>query len=85
MQIEKEGKNRDDLLEFLKKKDVHAGIHYPIPIHMQPAYEELQHYAGSLPVTEKVSKQILSLPMFPELSEEQIQFVCENVKEYMKN
>lgn len=78
-------KNRDDLLEFLKKKEIFAGIHYPIPIHMQPAYEELSKYIGSLPVTEKYSREILSLPMYPELSEEQIQFVCDAVKEYMNN
>jgi dTDP-4-amino-4,6-dideoxygalactose transaminase len=51
---------------------------------MQPAYEELSSYAGSLPVTEKYSREILSLPMYPELSEEQIQFVCDAVKEFMK-
>ena len=73
------------MLEFLKKKEIFAGIHYPIPIHMQPAYEELSRYAGSLPVTEKYSREILSLPMYPELSEEQIRFVCDSIKEYIRS
>ncbi|MBS3137396.1 DegT/DnrJ/EryC1/StrS family aminotransferase [Candidatus Woesearchaeota archaeon] len=77
-------KNRDALLEFLKKKEIFAGIHYPIPIHLQPAYAELQQYAGKLPVTEKYSREIISLPMYPELSEEQIRFVCDAVKEFMR-
>jgi dTDP-4-amino-4,6-dideoxygalactose transaminase/methionyl-tRNA formyltransferase len=71
---------RDKLLEFLKNSNIFAGIHYPIPIHLQKAYEELGYKKGSFPVTEKFADEILSLPMFPELTEEEIIFVVETIK-----
>ena len=60
--------NRDDLLKFLAKNDVFAGIHYPEPVHTQPAYKNNINISGNLGITEKISKEIISLPMFPELS-----------------
>lgn len=73
--------NRDKLLEYLNAKSVFAGLHYPIPIHLQPAYSSLGYKKGDYPVTEEYSGKILSLPMFPELTEEQIHFACELIKE----
>jgi len=78
-------KERDKLLEYLKSKGISPGVHYPIPLHLQPAYKYLNHKEGNFPVAEKCSREILSLPMFPELTEEQISYVCEKIKEFMQN
>ncbi len=60
-------------------------IHYPIPIHLQEAYKNLGHKEGDFPVTERLAKRILSLPMFPELTEEEIRYVCDSVKSFLKD
>ncbi len=75
-------KNRDELLSFLHKNGVSAGIHYPIPIHLQIAYKDLGYKKGDFPITEKYADEILSLPMFPELTDEQINFVVGLLKEF---
>jgi dTDP-4-amino-4,6-dideoxygalactose transaminase len=73
-------KNRDGLIAKLGEKDIHCGIHYPIPLHLQDAYKSLGKGNGSYPVTEKVTSEIVSLPMFPELSPDQISRVVEEIK-----
>ncbi len=73
---------RDELSRFLNNKGIGTGIHYPNLIHLQPAYKELGYKLGDFPVSEKISKQILSLPMFPELTEEQIHIVVDKIKEF---
>lgn len=75
-----QSENRDDLMTVLKDADIQTGIHYPIPIHLQPAYEFLGHKEGDFPEAEKQAKQLLSLPMFPELANEQIERVANAVK-----
>jgi dTDP-4-amino-4,6-dideoxygalactose transaminase len=62
---------RDKLLEYLKQNGVEAGIHYPLPLHLQPAYAELGYRQGDLPVTEVVAATCLSLPLYPEMSDVQ--------------
>ncbi len=62
---------RDRLLTFLKTHGVEAGIHYPVPLHLQPAYAELGYQRGELPVTEIVADTCLSLPLYPEMTEAQ--------------
>ena len=74
---------RDDLMAYLNERDIQSGIHYPIPIHLQSAYAELGLGVGSLPVTEKAAGEIVSLPMFPELTDEQIGHVCEGVRGFL--
>jgi dTDP-4-amino-4,6-dideoxygalactose transaminase len=71
---------RDELQAWLKSQGIFTGIHYPIPIHLQKAMEFLGYQPGSLPVTEHVVSQILSLPMYAELSEEQIAYVADSIK-----
>lgn len=71
--------NRDELQQRLTAAGVQSGVHYPIPIHLQPAYASLGYKPGDLPVTESLSERVLSLPMFPELREEQIARVVEAV------
>ncbi|MGB8657345.1 MAG: DegT/DnrJ/EryC1/StrS family aminotransferase [Candidatus Zixiibacteriota bacterium] len=75
-------KNREKLIDFLKQKGVFTNIHYPIPIHLQNAYGFLGYKKGSFPVTEKCVDEILSLPMFAELTEEQIKYTAECIKEF---
>ena len=60
---------RDWLKQSLQEEGVNTIIYYPIPIHRQPAYDHLQLEAGSMPTTERLCAQVLSLPIFPELSE----------------
>jgi len=71
---------RDQLVESLKQKGVMAMIYYPVPIHLQAAFKNVGLKQGSLPVTEKLTEQVMSLPMFPEITREQQQQVAEAVK-----
>jgi len=73
---------RDELLAWLKQQGVGAGIHYPVPIHLQKAVSYLGYGPGSLPVTEQVVGEILSLPIYAEMSEVQIGYVAGTVKEF---
>jgi dTDP-4-amino-4,6-dideoxygalactose transaminase len=74
--------NRDGLQEFLLERGIQTLIHYPNPAHLQKAYSYLGYKPGDLPVTEYATKRILSLPMFPQLTDSQIDFVIENIREY---
>jgi dTDP-4-amino-4,6-dideoxygalactose transaminase len=75
---------RDALREFLQERGVQTGIHYPTPIHLQPAYTDHGWRKGDFPVAEELASRIVSLPMFPELSGEQIDYVCDQVAEFVK-
>ena len=63
--------DREGLMEHLKKAGIGTGIHYPIPLHLQKAYKAMGYSVGDFPVTEKAAAEIVSLPMFPQLIEEQ--------------
>ncbi len=76
---------RDDLMEYLKSKDIYCGIHYPVPLHLQKAYESLALDKGAFPVSEKVAGEIISLPMYAELTEEQIHYVAEMIRSFPTN
>lgn len=73
---------RDNLQASLSKEGIGTGIHYPIPIHLQPAYASLGYKQGDFPVTERAAVRSLSLPMFAELSSEEIQFVADRIWSY---
>lgn len=75
---------RNDLMAYLGQRGIQTGIHYPVPIHLQPAYVELGYRKGDFPVTEQVAQEILSLPMYPELTSEQIELVAETVREFYR-
>ena len=68
-------RDRDNLLKKLKEEEIACGIHYPIPIHLQKAYNCLDHKKGDFPISERCSEEFLSLPMYPELKKEQIDLV----------
>lgn len=73
-------KNPVAMLDSLKEKDIFCAMHYPLPLHLQKAYEFLGYKKGSFPVAEKCAEQQLSLPMFPELKPEQIEYVADEIK-----
>jgi len=72
---------RDELKAYLKERGIGTLIHYPVPIHRQPAYAGRSRREEHLPNTEKIAGQILSLPMFPELREEQARIVARKIRE----
>lgn len=76
---------RDALVKHLADRGVQTGIHYPIPIHLQKAYSNLGYSRGSFPLTERLADEIVSLPMYPELSADQIQVVANAVEEFFRN
>jgi dTDP-4-amino-4,6-dideoxygalactose transaminase len=72
--------DRDALRASLAEQGIQTGIHYPVPLHLQPACAAFAPPEGSLPVTERLAGRILSLPMFPELTHDEIEWVCEGVR-----
>jgi dTDP-4-amino-4,6-dideoxygalactose transaminase len=72
---------RDELRRFLEAKGIGCGVHYPIPIHLQKAWRNLGYSEGAFPIAENLAKEFLSLPMFPELSDQQIEHVAHCVGE----
>jgi dTDP-4-amino-4,6-dideoxygalactose transaminase len=75
-------KKRNELLEYLIKNGIQAGIHYPIPIHLQPAYRNRIRTAFSMAVTERLAEEVLSLPMYPELSLFDVERVIEVMNKF---
>lgn len=73
--------DRDGLAEKLAERGIQSGIHYPVPLHLQPAYSRMNLKEGSLPVTEKLCSRILSLPLYPEMEDWMVPTVVEAVKE----
>ena len=77
-------KKRDQLIKYLKKKGVGSSIHYPIPIHLQPAAKALGYKKGDFPEVEKQAKSILTLPVNENLNANHIKFVCKIVNNFFK-
>ncbi|MDI7277793.1 MAG: DegT/DnrJ/EryC1/StrS family aminotransferase [Anaerolineae bacterium] len=75
---------RDGLLAYLREGGVGAAVHYPVPCHLQPALRGLGYGRGDLPVTEQVAEEVISLPMYPELSEEQRLRVVELIRAFFQ-
>jgi len=75
---------RDALDEYLKSKEIGTSIYYPIPLHLQKCFEYLGYKKGDFPVSEKLCETVLALPMFPELTEDEVSFVCETIREFYK-
>jgi dTDP-4-amino-4,6-dideoxygalactose transaminase len=73
---------RDHLRAYLRERDIGAGVHYPVPCHLQPAFQHLGYKSGDLPVTEKVVGEILSLPMYAELTDGQQIYVADAICEF---
>jgi dTDP-4-amino-4,6-dideoxygalactose transaminase len=75
-------KDRDKFMAYLGEKGISSGIHYPIPLHLQKAYAFMKKGPGSFPVAEKCASEYVSLPMFAELTDEQVAYVVEQIKGY---
>lgn len=73
-------RHRDDLKAFLKAHSIGTLTHYPIPVHLQRAYRELGYRAGDLPVTETCAREVLSLPLYPELEDSDVKEICELIR-----
>jgi dTDP-4-amino-4,6-dideoxygalactose transaminase len=78
------GGRRDDLRKYLGERGIGTQIHYPVPIHLQQSAEFLGYRKGDMPITEKVASEVLSLPMFAELTDEQLERVADSVRSFMK-
>jgi dTDP-4-amino-4,6-dideoxygalactose transaminase len=78
------GGRRDDLRKYLGERGIGTQIHYPVPIHLQQSAEFLGYRKGDMPVTEKVASEVLSLPMFAELTDQQLERVADSVRSFMK-
>ena len=74
--------DRDALRQHLADDGIATGLHYPVPLHLQPAYAALGHGPGDFPIAEAASRRIVSLPMYPELTEEQIAHVCDSIRAF---
>ena len=74
---------RDSLLEFLKEREIYAGLHYPIPVHLQEAYSDLNYKRGDFLITEATADELISLPMFPDMTDEMVEAVIAAVKEFV--
>jgi dTDP-4-amino-4,6-dideoxygalactose transaminase len=75
-------RRRDALQDYLKAKGYSTLIHYPVPIHLQPAYRELGYREGALPVTERCAKEILSLPLYPGMEDSDVGEICELIRAF---
>jgi dTDP-4-amino-4,6-dideoxygalactose transaminase len=77
--------DRDEIAKELASRGISTVVHYPVPFHLQGGYTHLGYKAGDFPVAESTSKSILSLPLFPEISDEQIGYVCDSLLQILKN
>ena len=75
--------DRDGLQEYLSSKGISTGLHYPLPLHLQKAYDHLGYKKGDFPFVENIADRLLSLPMFPELTRDQIEYVVQSIKEFI--
>jgi dTDP-4-amino-4,6-dideoxygalactose transaminase len=72
---------REEVMKFLGDRGIATGIHYPVPVHLQEAYRSLGYKRGAFPIAERCATEFVSLPMYPELTEAQLEIVIEGVKE----
>ncbi|MFA7231795.1 MAG: DegT/DnrJ/EryC1/StrS family aminotransferase [Victivallaceae bacterium] len=77
-------RNRDELLQKLNEAGIFAGIHYPVPVHKQKVYANMEFARKSFPISTQVADQIISLPMFPEMTGEEVSTVCNTLLELLK-
>lgn len=80
-----DGFDRNELIKFLTDKKIPAMIYYPVPLHLQNAYSHLGYKEGDLPITEKLSNTVFSLPMHTELEKDQLDYICDSILEFVNN
>lgn len=77
--------DRDGLQKYLSEKGIGTGLHYPLPLHLQKAYSQMGFKKGDFPASENAAERLLSLPMFAELTREQVEYVATCIKEYLND
>jgi len=77
------GVDRAGLIKYLAEKGIPAMIYYPVPLHLQKAYQDSRYKAGDFPVAEKLSECVMSLPMHTELTQEQLEYITRSVLEFL--
>jgi len=77
--------DRAALIEYLNRKGVPAMIYYPVPLHMQKAYQDDRYKEGQFPIAEKLASQVISLPMHSELEDEQLEFITQSFLEFVNS
>jgi len=82
--LDKREETRNKLQVFLSDNGIASGLHYPIPLHLQKCFGHLSYNKGDFPVTEDLTQSGFSLPMFPELKDEQIFYIAEKMNEFFK-
>jgi dTDP-4-amino-4,6-dideoxygalactose transaminase len=76
---------RDDLKEFLTKKGIGTAIYYPLPLHLQPCFSYLKYQEGSFPNAELASQEVLSIPIYPEIRKQELEFITESIIDFFEN
>ena len=79
-----EADRRDEMRQRLSVAGIDTRLHYPVPLHLQKCYAALGHKPGDFPVAEKAARECLSLPIYPELTDEQIQRVAATIKDFLR-
>ena len=74
--------SRDSLHHYLADHNIQTAIYYPIPLHLQPIYKSLRYSRNSFPNAARASRSVLSLPMYPELSPDHIEHICQHIKRF---
>jgi UDP-2-acetamido-2-deoxy-ribo-hexuluronate aminotransferase len=80
--VKTKGIDRDQLKKYLAEKNVPSMIYYHIPLHLQKAYRQAEFGEGSFPIAEKLSKTVLSLPIHTEMTEDELSYICQVIREY---
>ncbi|MBD3426361.1 MAG: aminotransferase class I/II-fold pyridoxal phosphate-dependent enzyme [Candidatus Omnitrophica bacterium] len=75
--------DRNGLKQYLKDKGIAARVYYPVPLHLQPCYKDLGYSIGSFPVSEKMAEHVLSLPVYPELTDEKVEYIISSVTDFI--
>ncbi len=73
---------RDELLTFLRSKDIGCAVYYPLPLHLQECFSYLNHKKGDFPITEQLAEEVISIPVFSEITKEQLDYVISAIKEF---
>lgn len=76
-------KNRDEIIKKLKEKRIFLNVSYPYPIHTMKAYQNFGYKQGDFPITERLSTEIFSLPMYPNLTNKEVDFICQTIKDIL--
>jgi dTDP-4-amino-4,6-dideoxygalactose transaminase len=84
LKLEK-GVNRDDFKEYLKSEGIPSMVYYPVPMHLQEAFNDGEYSEGDFPVSEELCRSVLSIPMHTELDEEQLNYITETIKQYFSS